>query len=67
MGYRKLSDAEYIEQARQNYGRDGEIEIDDEPVISHGEDHGAYVAAWVWVSDEDDGLEDDEVIDDGDL
>jgi hypothetical protein len=38
----------YIEAARDEYQRDGEIEIDDDAVVSHSEE-GAYVAAWVWV------------------
>ncbi len=29
--------------------RDGEVEVDDNAVVSEGEDNGAYVQAWVWV------------------
>lgn len=29
--------------------REGELEIDEEAVVSEGYDNGAYVAAWVWV------------------
>ncbi len=29
--------------------RDGELELDDNAVISEGEDNGAYVMAWIWV------------------
>ena len=51
------------ELAREQYGRDGEIEIDEGCVISdsdNGNDYReAYVAAWVFVSDEDTPLEDD--------
>ncbi|HYW43078.1 MAG TPA: hypothetical protein VE959_09480, partial [Bryobacteraceae bacterium] len=43
---------EYIEQAQADYMRDGEIEIDDGAVVSRGSDQGAYVQAWVWVSDD---------------
>ena len=38
----------YRTAARDFYGRDGEIEIDDDAVVSIGED-GAYVAAWVFI------------------
>ena len=43
----------YIKAARQMWHRDGEIEIDDWPLISPSEDGGAYVQAWLWVSNED--------------
>ena len=36
--------------AKEEYQKDGEVEIDSNAVISEGEDNGAYVAAWVWVS-----------------
>lgn len=29
---------------------EGEIEVDDNAVISEGADNGAYVMAWMWVS-----------------
>jgi hypothetical protein len=32
---------------------EGEIEVDNPAVVSRSEDGGAYVMAWVWVSDED--------------
>ncbi|KKK56361.1 hypothetical protein LCGC14_3065310 [marine sediment metagenome] len=57
-----MTDKEYIEKAREQYARDGEIEIDDvadvardlsdEPV------QGAYVQAWVWVTNDEEGEED---------
>lgn len=28
---------------------DGDIEFDDEPVVSLGAEEGAYVQAWVWI------------------
>jgi len=41
---------EIVEMARNDYRIcDGELEIDDNAVVSHGEDNGAYVQAWVWV------------------
>lgn len=43
----------YIKAARRMWHRDGEIEIDDWPLISPSDDDGAYVQAWVWVSNDD--------------
>lgn len=40
-----------VAQANEEYGRDGEIEIDDGATCSRGEDSGCYVQAWVWVYD----------------
>jgi hypothetical protein len=45
--------AKFIEIARDNYQND-DIEIDDDAKLSEvdeGGDKGAWVAAWVWVSD----------------
>jgi hypothetical protein len=44
-----MTDVEIIELAREQWASDGEIEIDDNAIISEGEDPGAYVQAWVWV------------------
>ena len=33
--------------------KDGELEVDDDAVVSMGEDPGAYVQAWIWVPDSD--------------
>ena len=30
--------------------REGELEFDESAVVSEGDDNGAYVQAWVWVS-----------------
>lgn len=48
------ADAVFIQQARDDYETpsDNSIEIDDEPAVSAGED-GRWVAAWVWVSNDD--------------
>jgi len=43
----------YIKAARRIHHRDGEIEVDDWPLISPSDDGGAYVQAWVWVSNDD--------------
>jgi len=46
----------YIAQARQRYTRStSDFEIDDEPQVSIAKD-GAWVAAWVWVTQEEAGL-----------
>jgi hypothetical protein len=49
----------YRAQAREEYHREGEVEIDDNAVVSVSDDGGAYVSAWVWVYDEEDETEDD--------
>lgn len=55
--------------AVQQHHRDGECEVDDDPIVSEGEDNGAYVQAWVWVDfagtdlDKTGGDDDDEEAD----
>lgn len=34
-----------LELARERYHRDGEVEIDDNALLSEGEDNGTYVQA----------------------
>lgn len=51
---RELTKAEkitYAKVAKLKYGDVGNIEFDDEPIISFSPDEGegAYVQAWVWV------------------
>lgn len=51
-------DARWIERAREQYGEEGSVEIDDGAVVSisdavGGGDGGAYVAAWVYVEAEE--------------
>ena len=43
----------------------GKLEIDEGAVVSKSDDPGAYVMAWLWVSDDPEG-DDDEDADDGD-
>lgn len=55
-------------QAARRLQRDGEIEFDDNVVLSGSGDDGDYVLAWVWISNEEAGLpnaddEDEETID----
>lgn len=44
---------EFIAKARDKWLQEGELEIDDKPIVSISEDQGgvagAYVQAWVWV------------------
>jgi len=51
--------ADAIQQARDQYHKDGEIEIDDEALVSPGDDPGIYVSAWVWVSIPNDSSDND--------
>ena len=38
-----------IELARAEHQSEGVVEIDDNALLSEGQDNGCYVAAWVWV------------------
>lgn len=42
----------YVEAAQAIHTEDGHLEVDDNSIVSKGGDGGAYVAAWVWVSDD---------------
>jgi len=44
--------AAYLQYARDRLHCDGELEFDDDATVSLGADEGAYIMAWVWVSDE---------------
>ncbi len=39
-----------IQLAREQLADEGRVEIDDDAVVSDGDDDGCYVAAWVWVA-----------------
>ena len=43
-------------QARDQWTDEGQVEVDRNAIVSEGDDAGAYVMAWVWVSlpDEED-------------
>lgn len=43
------SDKEIIQAADKLYGRDGELEFDDDAKVSKGDDPGAYVQCWRWI------------------
>ena len=38
-----------IAHARELHQCEGEVEIDDNAVLSEGDDNGCYVAAWIWI------------------
>ena len=44
-------------RAAQGKAEEGELEIDETAVVSEGSDPGAYVLAWVWVSNTDAGVD----------
>ena len=44
--------------AAQAIQRDGELEIDDDAIVSISDGGGAYVAAWVWIDDAAAGITD---------
>ena len=46
-------DAWYLAKAKRTLHRDGELEFDDNAVVSTGEDNGAYVQCWAWVEDDE--------------
>lgn len=49
-GYDETARNQRIKQlAREQHQSDGECEIDDNALISEGDDNGTYVQAWVWV------------------
>ena len=39
----------YVQAAQEHHAREGEIEVDDNALVSLGEDNGAYVQSWLWV------------------
>lgn len=51
---------DWIDKARTLYQKDGKVEVDDGAIVSLSEDGGAYVMAWVWVSNADMGIKDED-------
>lgn len=49
--------------AELSFVSDGTCEIDSEAVVSHSDDNGAYVMAWVWVEGTETHDEENEVED----
>jgi hypothetical protein len=41
--------AQFRALAIEHHQKDGELEIDDEAIVSISEDDGAYIQAWIWV------------------
>jgi len=39
-----------IKMAKDEHEIEGEVEIDDNAIVSESSDNGAYVADWVWIS-----------------
>ena len=46
------SDDNYFRTLAQELHRDGDLEIDEDAVVSVGEDNGAYVQMWKWIEDD---------------
>ena len=46
----------YLKYARENLHEDGELEFDDDAAVSLGDDDGAYVMCWKWVSADEAGI-----------
>lgn len=38
-----------LELAKATLAREGELEFDDDTIVSEGDDNGAYLQAWAWV------------------
>lgn len=50
----------YREAAIKKWAYNDDCEIDEDAIVSKGADAGAFVHAWVWVRDEDAGIEEEE-------
>jgi hypothetical protein len=46
----RMSEKWYREQGMKQ-SREGELEVDEDAIVSMGDDPGAYVQTWLWVSD----------------
>jgi hypothetical protein len=57
-------EAAYRAAAQRLHHKEGEIEIDDAALVSLGDDPGAYVQAWIWVSAAAAGIDTDDEGDD---
>jgi len=49
-------DEKYRVAAQENYGRGGELEFDDDAIVSASE-KGAYVLAWRWIAAREAGVQ----------
>lgn len=43
-------DQQILALARERLASDGEVELDEDAVVSEGDENGAYVQGWLWVS-----------------
>ena len=50
---KEAEDDKWRAMAKTLHEEEGTLEIDDNAVVSYGDDPGCYVAAWVWVPDEE--------------
>ena len=46
---REFGDLWFVKQAREQYGMDDDVDVDDNATVSRGAEDGAYVQAWVFV------------------
>lgn len=54
--HRSKEELYYVKEAKERYHADGELEVDDDAAVSIPDDshpEGAYVAAWVWVRNDE--------------
>jgi hypothetical protein len=49
-------DGLYFGAAKSIYESEGDLEFDDDAVVSKGEDEGAYVMCWKWITDGEAGV-----------
>lgn len=50
--FRSPEDLAVKDAASELFGREGELEFDDDAVVSWSADGGAYVQCWRWIDDE---------------
>jgi hypothetical protein len=55
----KTEQADY-QSYRDAISTHDELEVDDDAMVSVGDDPGAWVHAWIWVSNEEAGIPDEE-------
>lgn len=54
MEFQESQESELAEKYRAAAtNKDGELEVDGNAIVSFGDDPGAYVMAWQWVSEDD--------------
>lgn len=53
---RQELDEKFVLAAKEEYQEEGTVEVDDGAVVSYSSDGGAYVQAWVWVTNDEAGV-----------